>query len=168
VGYNVLRRPANASTETVKAADWTRVNNTIITGTSPFTFADTTAKPGVNYAYRLESVESSGRSGSNGPVYGTAGSKTTPASLAMTLAPNPSRGAVTFGLAVPASLSNTPHLAIYDLSGRLVRDIPVSVGNSNLIWDGRDSAGTTCAAGVYTARLSAGASNLSKRMVITH
>lgn len=168
VGYNVTRRPAGKDSESLSDKNWTRVNNTIITGTSPFTFTDATAEPGIKYSYRLESIESSGRSGNNGPVQGTAGSKTMPTALAMTMGPNPSNGPVTFGLTVPANFTSAPHLAIYDLSGRLVRDMPVSVGVSSLVWDGRDASGNSCAAGVYTAHLSSGNAHLNKRVVISH
>ena len=60
-------------------------------------------------------------------------------------------------------------LAVYDLSGRLVRRLShgaMTAGPHALRWDGRDARGRTVAAGVYIARLEAGGRAVSHRMVL--
>jgi carboxypeptidase T len=60
-------------------------------------------------------------------------------------------------------------LAIYDLSGRLVRRLEngtLPAGRSILSWDGRDRAGRSSASGVYFARLQAGREVLTSRFLV--
>jgi hypothetical protein len=50
-------------------------------------------------------------------------------------------------------------LAVYDATGRLVARLVDEVrepGHYEAIWNGRDAAGRTCAAGVYLCRLDTG------------
>jgi subtilisin family serine protease len=42
-------------------------------------------------------------------------------------------------------------ISIYDVMGRLIREIPITGGN--MVWDGTESNGNTVAAGIYFARL---------------
>jgi len=60
-------------------------------------------------------------------------------------------------------------LKVYDVSGRLVRDLVQgnrSAGNHRERWDGRDDSGQEVASGVYFARLSAGAETRMKQMLL--
>jgi hypothetical protein len=81
-----------------------------------------------------------------------------PSSCALRIAgPNPLRIATTLrcDLARAAHL----HLAVYDLSGRLVRtliDCHVPAGQYRAGWDGRDQTGALVAAGIYLARMRPG------------
>ncbi|NNE07179.1 MAG: hypothetical protein HKN20_01325 [Gemmatimonadetes bacterium] len=43
-------------------------------------------------------------------------------------------------------------IAIYDVRGRLVRELQADAGMSSLAWDGRETSGARAAAGVYFAR----------------
>jgi hypothetical protein len=71
----------------------------------------------------------------------------------LVIAPNPSSSLARIGLAGVAVAGDEPaHLAIADLSGRVVRAIEGSVGGS-FVWDGRDDAGRALPAGVYWYRL---------------
>ena len=50
-------------------------------------------------------------------------------------------------------------LAIYDPSGRLVRQLvqgPVGTGAQSVVWDGRDNQGRSLGSGVYFARITIG------------
>lgn len=79
------------------------------------------------------------------------------------LSPNPSRGLTSARLDLPSE--TTIHAAIYDASGRRVREIASGVrhGQVALVWDGRDEKGLATRAGVYFLRVSAGAAQLERR-----
>ena len=69
-------------------------------------------------------------------------------------APNPTRA----GASIAYSLPNNEQvdLAVYDLSGRLVRNLvagPMSMGQHTVRWDGRDIDGRAVAAGLYFYRM---------------
>lgn len=72
----------------------------------------------------------------------------------LSAAPNPfnPRTEIRFSLDAPADV----RLAVYDLRGRLVRDLvqgPRTAGDHTEVWDGRDDAGREVSSGVYLARL---------------
>ena len=61
-------------------------------------------------------------------------------------------------------------LAVYDVSGRLVRRLEDGVrgaGRTELVWDGRDDAGRAVAAGVYFFRLRAAGIAYTRPVVLT-
>ncbi len=167
-GYNILRAATIPGTSALVEYKWTKLNGSLIMGGSPFAFEDKTAQPGARYSYRLESIDSHGKRGTNGPAYGQLGSGILPAVLALSLAPNPANAWVRINATVPITLSTPAKLQIFDLAGRTIRVLPVNNGESSIVWDGKDTVGNTCAAGVYTVRLAAGGQNLSKRVVIAH
>jgi len=85
----------------------------------------------------------------------------------LTLAgPNPARGPVRFLLAAPAG---TPaRVEVFDLQGRLVRNLlegPVPAEGASLLWDGRDGAGRSTAAGLYLVRAVVGSRSAVQRVV---
>ncbi len=60
-------------------------------------------------------------------------------------------------------------LALYGVDGRLVRTLAQGVraaGRHEIVWDGRDDRGATAPPGIYFARLSAGNTHESKRVVM--
>ncbi len=68
--------------------------------------------------------------------------------------PNPARGGTDLHLRLPAARDAA--VDIYDLSGKLMRTLPlgsVEVGERVVPWDGRDDAGNDLSAGVYFARV---------------
>lgn len=72
----------------------------------------------------------------------------------MRAAPNPSAGGVSFEGSV--GISGVSSIQVFDLRGRLVRTIPVSLrgpGNFVAAWDGHTDEGTNAACGVYVARM---------------
>jgi hypothetical protein len=82
-------------------------------------------------------------------------------------APNPFNPMTTlyFDLALAGDVS----LGVYDVSGRFVKQLahgPMTAGSHGLRWDGTDSHGHGVAAGVYVARLVAGGSVDTRRMVV--
>ncbi len=67
--------------------------------------------------------------------------------------PNPTRGPVTFELALPRSARVT--LVVYDKAGRIVRTIAdqaFDAGRHELVWDNKDAAGKPVPSGVYFVR----------------
>jgi hypothetical protein len=83
-----------------------------------------------------------------------------------TPAPNPVQGAATLRFALPAE--GAASLAIYDVSGRQVRELARGVlpaGEHERRWDGRDDAGQPVRGGLYFVRLQAAGRLLTVRMV---
>jgi murein tripeptide amidase MpaA len=167
-GYNVLRAATIPGTSALVEYKWNKLNSSLITGNSPFSFEDRTAQPGFRYSYRLESIDTNGKSGTNGPAYGQLGSRIIPSGLYLSLAPNPANAWVRINTTVPATLATPARIQIYDLAGRTVKVLAVNNGENTIVWDGKDSAGNTCASGVYTVQLAAGGQNLSRRVVLAH
>ena len=68
------------------------------------------------------------------------------------------------------SAQSAARLRVHDLAGRLIRtllDRPrMPQGKHRAVWDGRDSAGRSVAAGSYIYRLEAGGSVFSRRMML--
>jgi hypothetical protein len=71
---------------------------------------------------------------------------------------------ISFGLATGASVS----LKIYSVTGQLVRQLhngPLSRGEYDFVWDGRDESGRAIASGVYFYELRAGDQRVSGKML---
>lgn len=84
----------------------------------------------------------------------------------LTSAPNPfmHRTDVSFRLAASAPA----RLAVYDVTGRLVRELfagTAPAGETRVCWDGHDAAGAAMPPGVYLARLETGGRASSVRML---
>ena len=82
--------------------------------------------------------------------------------------PNPFNPVTTINYEVAAGGADVT-LAVYDVAGRLVRmllDEHQAAGSHDVVWDGRDDAGTAVSSGVYFYRMSSGAFTDSKRMVL--
>lgn len=79
--------------------------------------------------------------------------------------PNPFGDATEIRFELPAAAPVS--LAIYDVSGRLVRRLVTGrreAGAHAVTWDGRDEAGSAAAAGVYFYRLRAGADTATRKV----
>ncbi|HPU85958.1 MAG TPA: FlgD immunoglobulin-like domain containing protein [Candidatus Latescibacteria bacterium] len=82
-------------------------------------------------------------------------------------APNPFNPATTIRFDLPADGFVT--LAVYDISGRLVRTLAegnTGAGVHGVVWDGRDGNGRDVASGVYLVRLAAPQGVLTGRMTL--
>jgi len=104
----------------------------------------------------------------------------TPPALRCENAPNPFGGGTEILFQVPGAREARPSggsrllasapvtLAIYDVSGRLLRrfvEAPLPAGTHRVRWDGRDERGREVASGIYFARLSAGGRIFSRKMI---
>lgn len=81
--------------------------------------------------------------------------------------PSPSAGAVRFALQLGGQA--VERIELVDVSGRLVRSLPLPVrarGPVTTDWDGRDSRGMAVPAGIYFARVRAGGQSLVQKLVI--
>jgi alpha-amylase len=81
--------------------------------------------------------------------------------------PNPASGEVTlrFALAAPGRA----RLAVYDVSGRVVRDLgaeTLHAGAHVRAWDGRDASGRLAGSGVYWVRLEAASGAVQRRVAV--
>jgi len=157
-GFNLYRRPAtpgaihelpiqtpvgtdyNLSSNTTPVGDdtfhrpddntqWTKVNTSLITGTSPYSYTDRTVAPETNYEYKLETVVSD-KSETIGTTYATSGNGT-PSSFEITsIYPCPANDFINCIFSVPSG--NIINISIYDISGRIVSKSFVNVDKPSI------------------------------------
>jgi subtilisin family serine protease len=99
---------------------------------------------------------------------GVSGVGNIPEAFALTgVVPNPFNPQTTIHFTLPRT--QTASLRLYDVQGRLVRDLVNGVkqaGPNQVNWDGRDSSGRSVASGTYFARLESGGLTSVKSMVL--
>ncbi len=82
--------------------------------------------------------------------------------------PNPFNPMTTIRFDLPADGKVT--LAVYDVSGRLVRTLvggqPLDAGHHDVTWDGTDDGGTKTASGIYFYRLQLAGESRTRKMVM--
>ncbi len=81
--------------------------------------------------------------------------------------PNPFRDAATIAYDLPARARVS--IAVYDVAGRLVRQVAdetVEAGPHAVQWDGKDTSGRPAASGVYFCRINAGGVSDVQRLVL--
>lgn len=77
-----------------------------------------------------------------------------PLSVKLNVFPNPFNSSCS--IEIPGWIREDTHLTIHDYNGRLVRELPVVVGNgdpTNVIWDGLDKRGMELPSGIYLVHL---------------
>ena len=77
--------------------------------------------------------------------------------LSLSCRPNPARSGTVLSFVMPRS--GGAAVSVYDIAGRLVRELPavrLSAGPGEVRWDGRDRAGYQAVSGVYLCRVNAG------------
>jgi hypothetical protein len=132
-------------------------------GKSNFTYVDETAVPGKSYRYMIGVVDGEGEFVS--PIQSF--TMPTASTRLEQNSPNPfnPQTAIRFSLSSKENVT----LAIYDVSGRLVRVLMSGArdkGTHSITWDGRNDAGATVGSGVYFYRLDAGKFTATKKMVM--
>ena len=81
--------------------------------------------------------------------------------------PNPFNPVTTIKFALSAS--EHVSLAVYDISGRMVKELVndrMIAGDHEVIWDGKNNSGTKAASGVYFYKMSAGDYSATDKMVM--
>jgi hypothetical protein len=81
--------------------------------------------------------------------------------------PNPFNPSTEIGFTVPKAGKAT--LAVYDITGRKVRDLvsgSLAAGVHTVVWDGADNRGRAVSSGVYFSRLVSGNQSISRKMLL--
>lgn len=83
--------------------------------------------------------------------------------------PNPFNPVTTIRFTVPAGPSRPYSLRVYDVQGRLVRELAsgqIGGGMHEVRWDGRDARGEASSSGIYLYRLQVGQEQLTGKMAL--
>jgi hypothetical protein len=159
-GFNLYRH-------TLVESRYVRVNDRLITGRSPHRYLDSNVRPSTSYLYRLGDVGVDGRETYYGPVSVTTLDWGSTETAMKAVRPNPSSGNTTLSFVLDTAAD--VELAIYDASGRLVRQLRpghLDPGNHSESWDACDESGSRVAPGVYFARLETAGHALAIKVVI--
>ena len=161
VGFNVYRA-------TSVDGPYELLNEYPLPAQSPGSYEDTTVWPETVFWYELRALLTDGTEDSvvGGPVM-----LETSGTLALALrpaSPNPFNSETTLCFDVPNHVGAV-RLVVYNVHGQVVRtlvDEAVNRGRYELVWDGRDDAGSAAAAGVYFARLQAGERHENQKVML--
>lgn len=85
------------------------------------------------------------------------------------VAPNPNTGSAHIRYALPAP--SQVSLQVYDISGRLVRELEKrekAAGLHDIRWDGRDEKGRAVPSGVYLYRIQTQSQSVSRSLILLH
>ncbi|MEE9269164.1 MAG: FlgD immunoglobulin-like domain containing protein, partial [Candidatus Krumholzibacteria bacterium] len=155
--FNVSRRSGSSER-------YARVHDPeIIRNGDEFVFVDRSTEPATRYYYLVTIKE-------DGSVVSSFETATTTPLLKFALGqnhPNPFNPATRIDFAVDQK--GPVHLAIYDISGKLVRTLinrRMRSGPHSEEWDGRDNGGRAVASGIYFYRLTAGKKSLARKAVL--
>jgi hypothetical protein len=80
-------------------------------------------------------------------------------------APNPFQESTRIAYTLPAGTTGA-RLTVHDVAGRVVRELGVAVGGTEVVWDGRDDGGRELPAGVYLVRVTASNEVRTSRVVL--
>ncbi|MCY3765230.1 MAG: T9SS type A sorting domain-containing protein [Gemmatimonadetes bacterium] len=125
--------------------------------------------PGVDKVYyRLEQVDLDGSVSQSNVIEVLLGARMPlPTEFAVNVYPNPFNPSTTISYELPESAPVS--VVIYDVLGQQVRQLISqfnSAGRYSVQWDARDNQGRGVASGVYIARVEAGTSTLSQKMLL--
>jgi len=168
LGYRVYRNETN-SQEGAAMITPTLVPATNTSTTQTYSITDGEVSDGHTYWYWLESVDYNS-SQFHGPVSVLVESDAPPVHPAQTgmspAYPNPFRATHGTTISVDVKDSDAGTVSIYNLAGQKVISYPVRPGINTINWNGRDSHGTTCSAGIYLYRLNTPSCNQTRKLVI--
>ena len=122
VGKASVRENYNSPLQRDNIPDWQKVNNTLITGTNPYSYTDTGVAENTKYEYKLEAV----MGGDSGETLGTTTIETgMPASFGIVrLYPNPCSDELNISLSSPDRTA--VEIYMYDISGRCILSEEIS------------------------------------------
>jgi hypothetical protein len=159
-GFNVYR-------SSDEAGPFEKVNEEVLPAETPGAYEDRTVWPGSQFWYELWVVLSNG---TEDRVSSGAVSVTTGGELVMRLYPafpNPFREQAVIQHDV-ASVAGGVRLAIYDVTGRVVRTLESAAkrpGRYKVTWDGTNDSGGRVASGVYFCSLEAEGKRETRRII---
>ncbi|MBD3348560.1 MAG: S8 family serine peptidase [Candidatus Eisenbacteria bacterium] len=151
---------------TAEGGPTVRLTETPLELSSPGSFEDDTVWPGETFRYTLSSVKTDGteeKVATSRPIH-VPGTSTLALSTA---APNPVREGCALAYHLPER--GYTRLAIYDVSGRMVRELVDGMrdaGPGSVLWDGRDGAGQQVASGIYLARIEHGGAVRTGKLLV--
>ena len=150
-GFHVHRAEA-------EAGPYERITTEPIGPENPGVYEDRDVLPQTEYWYELWVVEDSGAEyrASQWPASALTGGRFVTRFQAFSRSPFRDQTTVAFEI---GDVSEPVHMALYDVSGKLVRTLvskPLSPGRYEVAWDGKNEAGQRLASGVYFCRFEAG------------
>lgn len=144
--FDILATPRDAEDRNTLRASYCRSTSC----SSPDSHPNAAANLVVGPLFVAALIEAAGDDAVDAPAAGTA-------TFFTDVHPNPFNPTTTIRFALP--VAGSAKLAVYDVTGRLVRtlfDGDLGSGAHEAIWDGRDASGRGAASGVYLARLATG------------
>ena len=133
-----------------------------------YTFEDKDLPGADRVYYRLEQVDLDGSISQSNVIEVLLGARMPlPTEFAVNVYPNPFNPSTTISYDLPEAGAVT--VVIYDVLGQQVRRLVsqvASAGRYSIQWDARDNQGRGVASGVYIAKVDAGASTLSQKMLL--
>jgi hypothetical protein len=171
LGFNLYRKEQTITPQektlgdVAKRSTECKINDSLITGENPYAYLDTSIEPDNWYIYRLEAVlaEESLSLSSTEFCWGA-----TPVEFSLSQNyPNPVDSQTTIAYSLPEGLSSAK-MAIYDLTGRLVKQVELSnqPGISKLVWDTTDSQNNLVTNGIYIYSLITNIGTKSQKLVL--
>jgi len=132
-------------------------------------YTDTDVTPGTTYFYAVTAVDNAGNESAVAQAISAIATVAAPA-LTRLLAPFPDPCAKQTALTVEIAEQTAAYsLRIYDIYGRLVRDLgrgPALPGRYTSLWDLTDDGGARVAPGVYFSVLTAGDASSSRKVLV--
>ncbi len=86
-----------------------------------------------------------------------------PKTISLSAYPNPFNAQVMLSV---GDLKQDGSVGIYDIAGRLIRKLPVSMTDSEILWDGKNEAGIGVSTGIYFAKVLNGHSAQSIKLTM--
>jgi hypothetical protein len=168
-GFNLYRREVLAPVREIAQSPlqhgedyvWTKVNTSLITGTSPYSYKDKDIEPETRYEYKLEAVVSD-KSETLGTIQATSGNGTPSSFEISRIYPTPAESQINIDVIIPEQTDID--IAIYDIAGRKVSTIAGGQYNSGEYTLTGDISCLTN--GVYIVRMTAEGFSVSKNFVI--
>ncbi|MCB5265341.1 MAG: T9SS type A sorting domain-containing protein [Candidatus Cloacimonetes bacterium] len=168
LGYRLYRNGLD-SQQTAMLITPVMVGATNTSTTQVYNYIDPEVEPGNTYWYWLESVDY-GSSNFYGPVRFVVEENTpevNPEQTVMKSAyPNPFKAIDGTTIEVDVKDNDGGKVTIYNLIGQEIQSFSVTPGNNNINWDGKDSRGKNCSAGVYFYKLNTSSLNQTRKMLI--
>ncbi len=168
LGYRVYRCETSNQEEALNVTP-VMIPATNTTTTQSYNYTDEEVERGVSYYYWLESIDME-QSNFHGPVNVTTSADTPAILTEMTTMrdayPNPFRTNEQLSIEVLVKAGEKGQLTIYNVAGQTVKTYSVSEGQNILNWNGKDSKGNNCSAGIYFYKLNTPSLNQTKKLVI--
>ncbi len=134
-------------------------------------YTDTTVAAGTQYTYRLAAFQGTAEGVPAVAQVSMPGDLLAAAATGIHGYPNPAHGSVTFRFlgGTRTGEAGSTHIAIYDLTGRRIRDLlhgVVPAGEQTIQWNGRSDHGQLVAPGVYNVILDGPAGRSTTRIAL--